>query len=68
MATKRKRDDEKIAVHSPDALRTLLSSAITSHDSAEVALPHIMKTRSFDISMWQRILSGPSFSLLTFGN
>ncbi|KAF8490024.1 hypothetical protein F5888DRAFT_1869455 [Russula emetica] len=43
MATNRKRDDDKPVVHSTDDLRTLLSSAITSHDSAEIALLHIMK-------------------------
>ena len=45
MTTKRKRED-KPEVNSPDALRKLLSSAITRHASAEVALLHIMKEHS----------------------
>ncbi|KAF8493301.1 hypothetical protein F5888DRAFT_1618085 [Russula emetica] len=49
MATNRKRDDDKPVVHSTDDLRTLLSSAITSHDSAEIALLHIMKTHNFTL-------------------
>jgi hypothetical protein len=41
MATKRKREDNS-EVNSPYGLRKLLSSAITSDASAEVALLHIM--------------------------
>jgi hypothetical protein len=41
MATKRKRDDDEPVVHSADALRTPLSSTITSYDTAKVALLHI---------------------------
>jgi hypothetical protein len=57
---KRKRDDDKIAVRSADVLRTVLSSAITSHASAEVALLHIMKTHRFNISTLRQILTGTS--------
>jgi hypothetical protein len=41
MATKRKSDDDEPVVHSADTLRTLLSSTITSYDTAKVALLHI---------------------------
>lgn len=71
MATKRKCDDDKSVVHSPDALRTLLSSAIAKYGSAEVALLHIMNTHDFYISILQQILTGPPilfwFSELIWG-
>jgi hypothetical protein len=44
MATKRMRNDGKPVVHFADALRTLLSSAITIYESAEVTLLHIMQS------------------------
>jgi hypothetical protein len=51
MATKRKREDDKPVVQSADALRKLLSSAITSHESAEIALLHTMEEHDFNLSM-----------------
>jgi hypothetical protein len=60
MATKQKCNDNKPLVHSDDALRTLLSSAITSYGSAEVALLHIMKTYDFNGNMLEQILTGLS--------
>jgi hypothetical protein len=60
MATKRKREDGKSVVQSADALRELLSSSITNHVSAEIALLHIMEEHDFDLNMLQQILSGPS--------
>ena len=59
MAIKQKLDDEKPVVHSADALRTLLSSAITSYGSVEVALLHVMKTHDFNTSLLQRVLTRP---------
>jgi hypothetical protein len=55
MATKQEHDGDKPVAQSPYALRTLLSSAITTYDSAEVALIHIMKTHDFDTSLLQEI-------------
>jgi hypothetical protein len=52
--------DDKRIVHSADTLRTLLSDAITSHESAEVALLHIMEEHEFNLDMLQQILSGSS--------
>ena len=60
MATKRKREDDKSVVQSIDALRALLSSSITSHVSAEIALLHIMEEHDFDLSLLQQILSSKS--------
>jgi hypothetical protein len=59
MATKRKREDNS-EVKSSDGLRKLLSSAITSDASAEVALPvHIMGEHcNFSPSLLQQILTG----------
>jgi len=54
MATKRKREDNP-ELNSPDGLRKLLSSAITSDASAEVALLQY----SFTPSLLQQILTGP---------
>lgn len=69
MATKRKRDDDKPFVNSPDGLRVLLYRAITSHGSAEVALLHIMKQYFIYVSVLQQVLEGPSSILLfLFGN
>ena len=62
MAIKRKHDDDKLVVHSANALRTLLSSAITRCDSVEVALLHIMKTHDFNISLLKQVLTGLSIS------
>ncbi len=58
MTTKRKREDNP-EVNSADALRKLLSSAITRHASAEVALLHIMKERNFSSTLLKQILTGP---------
>ena len=58
MATKRKREDN-LEVNSPDGLRKLLWSAITSDASAEVALLHIMEEHDFSPSLLQQILTGP---------
>ena len=60
MATigKRKRDD-KPAIDTTDSLRAVLSSAIASHTSVEIALLHIMKTHDFNISTLQQMLKGP---------
>ena len=62
MATKRKREDDKSVVQSVDALRALLSSFITNHVSAEMALLHMMEEHDFDLSLLQQILSGPSIA------
>ena len=64
MATKRKREDNP-EVNSPDSLRKLLSSAITSDASAEVAVLHIMEEYNFTPSLLQQILTGP-FNLFWF--
>ena len=58
MATNQKRDGDKIVVHSANALRTLLFSAVARYDSVEVALLHIMKTHDFNISLLKRVLTG----------
>ena len=58
MAIKQKLNDDKPVVHSADALRTLLSSAITSYGSVEVALLHVMKTHDFNTSLLRRVLTG----------
>jgi hypothetical protein len=66
-ATKRKPDDDKPFVNSPDGLRVLLYCAITSHGSAEVALLHIMKQYFInDVGALQQVLEGPSSILLFF--
>ncbi len=63
MTTKRKREDNP-EVNSADALRKLLSSAITRHASAEVALLHIMKEHNnFSPSLLQQILPTGLFIL-----
>jgi hypothetical protein len=60
MATKRKRDDDETVVNpAADSLREVLSSAIASHTSVEIAL-HIMKTYAFHICTLQQMLKGPS--------
>ena len=60
MATKQKCDNHKVVVRSADALRELLSSAITRYESAEVAILHIMKMHDFTPGLLQDILSGLS--------
>lgn len=60
MAIKRKREDPKSEIQSSDTLRALLSSAITDHVSAELALLHIMEEHNFHLHMLQQILRGPS--------
>jgi hypothetical protein len=69
MATKRKRNDDKLVINSADTLKIVLLSAITSHASTELGLLHIMKTYDFDTSTLQLILKGPPtvHSLLFFG-
>jgi len=62
MATKRKRSDEKKGLHSNDALRKQVSSAITDHNSAEIALLHIMDEYDFHPSHLQEILAGSPFT------
>ena len=54
-STKRKREDNS-EVNSLDALRKILSSAITSQVSAEAALLHIME-HNFSPSLLQEVLS-----------
>jgi hypothetical protein len=56
-AIKQKLDDDKPVVHSANALRTLLFSAITSYGSVEVALLHVMKAHGFHTSLLRRVLS-----------
>ena len=56
----------KQEVYSPNALRALLSAAIPSYESAEIALLHIMKAYSFDTYMLQQILNGFVHYLLIF--
>ena len=58
--TKQKRDEDKPVVHFTHSLRTLLSSAITTYGSAEVALLQIMKTHDFSPSLLQWVLTGLS--------
>jgi hypothetical protein len=72
MATKRKRDDDETVVNpAADSLREVLSSAIASHTSVEIALLHIMKTHDFNLSTLQQVLKGLSilfcFSASYFG-
>ena len=57
--SKRKRDDEgeeegKSVVNSATALRTLLSSAISDHASAEIAILHVMEQYDFDLGLLHR--------------
>ena len=56
--SKRKRDDEgeegKSVVNSATALRTLLSSAISDHASAEIAILHLMEQYDFDLGLLYR--------------
>ncbi|KAF8341914.1 hypothetical protein F5887DRAFT_1062393 [Amanita rubescens] len=59
-ASKRKRKDPE--VNSPDGLRKLLSSSITSDASAEVALLHIMEEHNFSPSLLRQILTGSVIS------
>ena len=60
MDTRQKHDDNKPVVHSAHTLRTLLSSAIRSYGSAEVALLHIMKMYGFSDSLLDRVLTSMS--------
>jgi hypothetical protein len=60
MATKRKRGDDKKILNSPETLRQLLTSAITTHESAQIALLHIMEEYEFSLSALQQILLGLS--------
>ena len=58
MATKRKREDNS-EVESPEGLRKLLSSTITTNASVKVALLHIMDSEhKFIPSLFQQILTG----------
>ena len=63
MDTKRKWSDDKQVLHSHDSLRKQLSSSIADHESAEVALLHIMEKYDFHLSHLQEILTGWSFIL-----
>jgi cell division GTPase FtsZ len=58
MATKRKRGDDNQAIKSPEALRELLNSNITTYESAEIALLHIMAGYDFSLSHLQQIFMG----------
>jgi len=61
MANKRKRgEDNTQFLQSSDDLRQWLSSAITTHQSAEIAVLHIMKQFNFHPSQLEQILSGQS--------
>jgi hypothetical protein len=60
MAIKQKREGDKLVVHSANALRTLLFSAMTRYDSVEVALLHVMQTHDFNISLLKRVMTGLS--------
>ena len=54
MATKKRRGDDN------EALRDLLSSAIKTHESAEIALLHLMDGYDFSLGHLQQILLGIS--------
>lgn len=56
MDTKQKHAEDKPVIHSAYALKTLMSSAITTYGSAEVALLHIMRTHDFSFSLLQGLL------------
>jgi hypothetical protein len=58
MAAKRKRGEGNQVIKTPEALRELLSTAITTFDSAEIALLHLMGEYDFSLSHLQQILSG----------
>ena len=64
MAGKRQREDNS-EVKAPDGLRKLLSSAIKSDASAEVALLHIMEEHNFSPNLLQQLLTG---SFILFGH
>jgi hypothetical protein len=57
MTPKRKREDNS-ETNSPE-LRKLLSSAIRSDASAEVAFLHIIEEHNFSLSLLQQILTRP---------
>lgn len=48
----------KRAVRS-DELKELLSSAVTNHDSAEVALLYLMREYDFGVNTLRQTLAGP---------
>jgi hypothetical protein len=57
MDTKQKHAEDKPVIYSAYALKTLMSSAITTYGSAEVALLHIMRTYDFSVSLLQGLLN-----------
>ena len=54
----RSAEDNKQFLQSSDDLRQQLSSAITTHQSAEIAVLHIMEQFNFHPSQLEQILSG----------
>ena len=57
------KQNNESSAQSVNALREHLSPAITSHRSAGILLPHIMKEHEFDTDLLQRTLNGPSIIL-----
>ena len=60
MVFKQKRDNDKPAVQSAEELKMLLSANITTYESAEIAILHLMKSHDFTLGLLQQILTGPS--------
>jgi hypothetical protein len=60
MPPKRRRGDDNEVIKSSEDLRDLLTSAITTHGSAEIALLHLMSNYDFSLDHLQKVLLGIS--------
>lgn len=63
MASKWKHEDEKLPIYCSEDLRRLLSSAISTHETAEMAVLWLMRKYRFDLSLLRSSLRGSLFLL-----
>ena len=54
----KKRGDDSEVIATSDALLDVLSNSITTHQSAEIAILHLMNEYSFSPSTLQQVLLG----------
>jgi hypothetical protein len=57
--SKRKRSDGLPAVNSVEELQAKLRSAVTTYDSAEIAVMYLIREYKFDRTLLQEALKGP---------